>query len=289
MRCFAKFERRATFCAPEPELENPENIICDTLCKPQNMYCKRLKILCPDHYKGPYNEKGTLCAAPLYMYDDDFAFDFTTELEDLNVFLSKGYCKLKKENCDRHCNWTQVFLGSVDNFRINLLIKMEECAEMYRKGKREYSKRFDVVEMMQNYRITDKTDKYGMPKDVDFVNDLPDYFYKKHDWSEEVEVINERIQERLIEINEEAERKKEAEKAKKEAEKKTRGRKKVVNKKKPVVKRTRKPKVVPDKSKIVAPEKTVIVAPEKTVIVASENSNTRPEHNLMAMDIEMEE
>uniref|UniRef100_A0AC34RJ57 CXXC-type zinc finger protein 1 n=1 Tax=Panagrolaimus sp. JU765 TaxID=591449 RepID=A0AC34RJ57_9BILA len=232
MRCFMRIEKRTEFCGPDPEPENPENIICDAFCKQQNAFCKRLRLLCPDHYKGSLTEKLTVCAAPLFMYRDGFTFDFTNEIPNLEEMFNGGYCTRKKEECDRHHAWAQMFLGSIDNFRISLLNHMEEATEKYRKARRQYYKKFDVLDIMTNYRITDKTDKFGMPKDVDFINDTPAYFNTKRDWTKEIKEIEDRVQERLKKRFEEAEKKKEEEKAKKEAAKKARAAKKKPVKKK---------------------------------------------------------
>ncbi|KAE9554689.1 hypothetical protein FO519_002099 [Halicephalobus sp. NKZ332] len=278
-RCYNRITKRTFYCGPDPEPYNPENIICDAYCKTQNAYCKRLRLTCADHYKGALTNHVSICGAPRYMDREDFAFDFARPMDNLDDFFSMGYCSTKKEECEKHLNWAQLFLGSIDNYRLGLLRRMEVITEDYSKARRQYYKKFDVCDVIQNYTITKDTDRYGMPKDIDFVYDIPEYIKKNIDWSPEIDAIDEKIQEKLKNRFIEAERKKEAEKARKEAMKKTRAKKKVTKK-----------KTAPAKRKKPADDKkfegdNIETTPKASVdVTASRSDPNISETNVMVME-----
>lgn len=277
-RCYNRITKRTFYCGPDPEPYNPENIICDAYCKTQNAYCKRLRLTCADHYKGALTNHVAICGAPRYMDREDFTFDFARPMGNLDDFFSMGYCAAKKEECERHLNWAQLFLGSIDNYRLGLLRRMEVITEDYSKARRQYYKKFDVCDVIQNYTITKDTDRYGMPRDIDFVYDIPEYIKKNIDWSPEIDTLDEKIQEKLKNRFMEAERKKEAEKARKEAMKKTRAKKKVTKKKPAPTKRKK-----PDDKKLEGD--TTEITPKTSVdITASRSDPNFAESNVMAME-----
>lgn len=122
-------------------------------------------------------------------------------------------------------------MGSLDNYRLTLVRRVEQVKIRIVQLREQYNRRFDVCTLLQNYRITENTDKYGMPKDTDYINDVPEYIERKLDWSEEVAEINSRLQKKLNDRYAEAERKKEEAKAQNEALKKLKGKNKRLAKK----------------------------------------------------------
>uniref|UniRef100_A0AC34FC50 CpG binding protein C-terminal domain-containing protein n=1 Tax=Panagrolaimus sp. ES5 TaxID=591445 RepID=A0AC34FC50_9BILA len=239
MKCYFRIEKRTCFVGPYAQVQNPENIICDAYCKQQNAYCKRLQVLCSDHYKGFLTAKESVCGAPFAIYENGDIMNMQCPV-DKKTIISKGQCAMTKDACDRHHNWGLALLGSLDNYRLTVVRRIEQVKIRIVQLREQYNRRYDVCTLLQNYRITDETDKYGMPKNVDYVNSVPEYIEKKVEWSEEVAEINKRLQKRLDDRFAAAERKKEEEKAQLEAMKKLKGKnKRPAKKKNPPAKRGR--------------------------------------------------
>lgn len=72
----------------------------------------------------------------------------------------------------------------MDNYRLTVVRRVEQVKIRIVQLREQYNRRYDVCTLLQNYRITDETDNYGMPKNVDYVNSIPEYIEKKIEWSE---------------------------------------------------------------------------------------------------------
>uniref|UniRef100_A0A7E4ZX34 CXXC-type zinc finger protein 1 n=1 Tax=Panagrellus redivivus TaxID=6233 RepID=A0A7E4ZX34_PANRE len=230
LRCYMRIEKKTDFTSPIQATYNPDGIICDFFCKKEGAYCKRLRALCFDHTKGFLYDKLAICGAPLGFYNDDVPYNLAETL-DKDQFMSKGPCMLEKTACNNHVNWAQSLIGVIDNTRITLIQSMAELAERIRYLRDNVNRCFDIPTLLQTYTVDHTTDAFGMPKNVNFVTGLPEYFERKLDWTNEVKEINSRIQEKLNIRFKEQERVKEEEKNKKEAAKIARAKKR--GKKKP--------------------------------------------------------
>jgi COMPASS component SPP1 len=50
-RCFERLEKQSSFGTTHKVAVNPFNILCETHDKQTKTYCKRLRVVCPEHYK----------------------------------------------------------------------------------------------------------------------------------------------------------------------------------------------------------------------------------------------
>ncbi|KAK6009836.1 hypothetical protein OSTOST_25206, partial [Ostertagia ostertagi] len=51
-RCFVRSEKQTSFGTATPASFNPDNLFCEAYNKLNNTYCKRVRVICAEHYKG---------------------------------------------------------------------------------------------------------------------------------------------------------------------------------------------------------------------------------------------
>lgn len=69
------------------------NMFCDDYNPSNKTYCKRLRVLCPEHYKDPKIGDNEVCGCPLVT----------------NVFsLTGNFCRAPKKNCTKHYVWEKL-------------------------------------------------------------------------------------------------------------------------------------------------------------------------------------
>lgn len=78
-------------------------MFCDFFNPQQNTYCKRLRILCPEHSKEPKVSDDEVCGCPLVQ----------------NVFESTGeYCRQPRKKCAKHYCWEKLVRAEIDMERV---------------------------------------------------------------------------------------------------------------------------------------------------------------------------
>lgn len=69
------------------------NMFCDDYNPSNRTYCKRLRVLCPEHCKDPKIGDNEVCGCPLV----------------INVFSPTGnFCRIPKKNCTKHYVWEKL-------------------------------------------------------------------------------------------------------------------------------------------------------------------------------------
>ncbi|GMR32078.1 hypothetical protein PMAYCL1PPCAC_02273, partial [Pristionchus mayeri] len=127
-RCFARSEKQATYGTSVKCPVNPDGIFCDQFNKSNNSYCRRLRVICPEHYKGDIEEGVEVCGYPRAWFKSE-----STTLERLftsvDEIIGQGFCGISRKDCKKHCGWMTLILGLIDNRRLNYFQRMEELAE----------------------------------------------------------------------------------------------------------------------------------------------------------------
>lgn len=68
-------------------------MFCDDYNPSNKTYCKRLRVLCPEHCKDPKIGDNEVCGCPLVR----------------NVFSPTGnFCRAPKKNCTKHFVWEKL-------------------------------------------------------------------------------------------------------------------------------------------------------------------------------------
>lgn len=135
-RCFNKFESQASFGSIfKTRIEGGNSMFCD-FYNPLNMtYCKRLRVLCPEHTKDPKFNDDDVCGSPLTK----------------NVFeLTGDFCRAPKKSCFKHYCWEKIRRAEIDLERVRQWMKMDELVEQERQIKHSMASRSGLLGLLLN-------------------------------------------------------------------------------------------------------------------------------------------
>ncbi|CAG9814768.1 unnamed protein product [Phaedon cochleariae] len=109
------------------------NMFCDFFNMNNKTYCKRLRVLCPEHCKDPKIGDHEVCGCPLVT----------------NVFLSTGeFCRASKKSCTKHYVWEKLRRAEIDLERVRQWLKMDELLEKERQIRTSMANRAGVLALM---------------------------------------------------------------------------------------------------------------------------------------------
>ncbi|XP_068759395.1 CXXC-type zinc finger protein 1-like [Montipora capricornis] len=113
-KCYMKNESLTTFGSI---YKSAGNLFCDYYNSQQKIYCKRLRVLCPEHTKEPKISASDVCGCPVVW----------------NVFEETGdFCRASKRKCVKHYCWEKLRRAEIDLQRIQQWLKLEEAFEQER-------------------------------------------------------------------------------------------------------------------------------------------------------------
>ncbi|EFO25759.2 hypothetical protein LOAG_02720 [Loa loa] len=159
-RCFVRNEKQSCYGTPNKSQVNPYNIFCEQFNKANNTFCKRLRVLCSEHYKSTENAT-KVCGYPFAWNKNEFRPVIKT-FDDMQTLLQKGFCHCLRKNCLQHHNWVQNAMGLIDVELLNLLIKLDEWFEKKRTLQVSETMRGDVLSL-----FCDKTVRCNTPLNED--------------------------------------------------------------------------------------------------------------------------
>ena len=92
-KCFNKYESQSSFGSVFKTRIEGNIMFCDFYNPINKTYCKRLRVLCPEHCKDPKIGDNEVCGCPLVT----------------NVFDDSGdFCRAPKKACARHYVWEKL-------------------------------------------------------------------------------------------------------------------------------------------------------------------------------------
>ncbi|KAG5682963.1 hypothetical protein PVAND_012279 [Polypedilum vanderplanki] len=132
-RCFNKYESQASFGSVFKTRIEGNSMFCD-FYNPVNMtYCKRLRVLCPEHSKDAKVHDHDVCGSPLTK----------------NVFeLTGGFCRAPKKSCFKHYCWEKIRRAEIDLERVRQWMKMDELVEQERQIKAAMASRSGLLGLL---------------------------------------------------------------------------------------------------------------------------------------------
>lgn len=131
-RCFNKFESQTSFGSVFKT--KTEGVFCDYYNASAKTYCKRLKVLCPEHSKESGRAADDeVCGAPLTANCFEFRGDF---------------CRMLKKKCLKHHCWEKLRRAELDMQRVNLWLKMDELFEQEQKIRFQMANRGGVIGLL---------------------------------------------------------------------------------------------------------------------------------------------
>lgn len=133
-RCFNKYESQASFGSIyKTRVDGGNSMFCDFFNPISKTYCKRLRVLCPEHSKTPKVDDGDVCGCPLTK----------------NVFQLTGDCCLaQKKSCFKHYCWEKIRRAEIDLERVRQWMKIDELIEQERQIKQAMSSRSGLLGLL---------------------------------------------------------------------------------------------------------------------------------------------
>ncbi|XP_015760472.1 PREDICTED: CXXC-type zinc finger protein 1-like [Acropora digitifera] len=117
------------------------NLFCDYYNSQQKIYCKRLRVLCPEHTKEPKisASRSDVCGCPVVH----------------NVFEETGdFCRAFKRKCVKHYCWEKLRRAEIDLQRIQQWLKLEEAFEQERSLRFTAAQRGGVLGLLLHRTIS---------------------------------------------------------------------------------------------------------------------------------------
>nr|XP_017034951.1 CXXC-type zinc finger protein 1-like isoform X2 [Drosophila kikkawai] len=144
-KCFNKYESQASFGSIFQTRMEGNNMFCDFYNPASKTYCKRLRVLCPEHSKDPKVSDTDVCGAPLVN----------------NVFNPTGqFCRAPKKNCFKHYAWEKIRRAEIDLERVRQWLKMDDLMEQERMLRQQLTSRANLLGLMlhstYNHEVMDE-------------------------------------------------------------------------------------------------------------------------------------
>ncbi|KAL3982263.1 CpG binding protein zinc finger C terminal domain family protein [Acanthocheilonema viteae] len=150
-RCFVRNEKQSCYGTTNKSQVNPYNIFCEQFNKANNTFCKRLRVLCSEHYK--YTDDPTkICGYPFAWSKSEFR-PVIKMFGNMQALIQEGFCFSLRKNCLQHHNWIQNAMGLIDVELLNLLIKLDEWFEKKRILQVSETMRGDVLSLLCNKTV----------------------------------------------------------------------------------------------------------------------------------------
>ncbi|XP_014289319.1 CXXC-type zinc finger protein 1 [Halyomorpha halys] len=132
-KCFSKYESQASFGSMYKTRIEGNNMFCDFYNPLSKTYCKRLRVLCPEHTKDPIIGSNEACGCPIVKD----VFEVTNEL-----------CTYPKKFCYKHHCWEKLRRAEIDMERVRQWLKVDELFEQERLIRQKMVQRAGVLALM---------------------------------------------------------------------------------------------------------------------------------------------
>lgn len=142
-KCYRRIEAETTYGSNfETKVEGSRRLFCDNYNGQSGTYCKRLKVMCPEHNKEPKPDDVEVCGCPLQ----------SAEFYSLPIDQIE-HCQLSKKSCKKHFAWDRMYRAEIDIKRIRTLMKLDENLEERKKLEFVMSNRAGSALLMMNETI----------------------------------------------------------------------------------------------------------------------------------------
>ncbi|KAJ2941988.1 hypothetical protein O0L34_g10902 [Tuta absoluta] len=157
-KCFIKYEAQASFGSRHRTRIEGQSMFCDFFNPNNATYCKRLRVMCPEHFKDPKVSDTDVCGCPLVR----------------NVFEPTGqFCRAPKKACLKHYQWEKLRRAEIDMERVRQWLRLDELVEQERSIRLAMASRAGVLGLMLHStynhevmeRITGKANENGKLKE----------------------------------------------------------------------------------------------------------------------------
>lgn len=146
-KCFNKYESQSSYGSVYKTRIEGDNVFCDFYNPLQKTYCKRLRILCPEHSKEPKVSDDEVCGFPVVE----------------NVFEHTGeFCNVLKKKCSKHYCWDKFRRAEIDMEIVRQWLRLDELYEQERNTCMSMTSRGGVLGLMLHQTLSHDA-LYEMP------------------------------------------------------------------------------------------------------------------------------
>ncbi|XP_041969950.1 CXXC-type zinc finger protein 1-like [Aricia agestis] len=132
-KCFIKYEAQASFGSRHRTRIDGQSMFCDYYNPINGTYCKRLRVMCPEHFKDPKVSDTDVCGCPVVR----------------NVFEPTGeFCRAPKKSCLKHYQWEKLRRAEIDMERVRQWLRLDELVEQERSIRLAMASRAGVLGLM---------------------------------------------------------------------------------------------------------------------------------------------
>ncbi|XP_031552294.1 CXXC-type zinc finger protein 1-like [Actinia tenebrosa] len=135
-KCYMKNESLTTFGSA---YKSAGNLFCDFYNAQLGIYCKRLRVLCPEHTKEPKVPPNAVCGCPLVKN----VFEETSKI-----------CLALKRSCMRHYRWEKLRRAEIDLQKVQQWLKLEEVYEQQRQITNSSDRRGGVLALLLHQTLS---------------------------------------------------------------------------------------------------------------------------------------
>lgn len=165
-KCFSKYEGQSTFGSLYKTKIEGNHMFCDFYNPANRTYCKRLRVLCPEHFKDRKVGRNEICGCPLVK----------------DVFKETGeICYTSKKDCSRHFGWEKLRQAEIDMERVRQWLVIDETAEKLRVAMNRVSGRVGALPLLLNSTYDhDLKEKMTPEQDQQLLKSLEDSLVSRY-------------------------------------------------------------------------------------------------------------
>lgn len=131
--CFNKFESQTSFGSLYKTKIEGYQMFCDFYNQQAGTYCKRLRVICPEHTVDERVSDTAVCGFPLTK----------------DIFSITGeFCRVAKRECNAHYCWEKLRRAELDMDRVRQWLKIDDLFEQERQEKEIISRRAGVLGLL---------------------------------------------------------------------------------------------------------------------------------------------
>lgn len=136
-RCFSRYEAQSSLGSFYKT--KIDNLFCDVYNPHQKTYCKRLRVLCPEHSKDVKVGEQEVCGFPLVA----------------NAFEETGtFCRHLKKKCIKHFNWEKIRRALIDMERVQQWLRVDDLYEKEQRLRHSIESRGGVLSLMLHQTLS---------------------------------------------------------------------------------------------------------------------------------------
>ena len=142
-------------------------MFCDYYNPINHTYCKRLRVICPEHCKDPKISDSEVCGCPIVT----------------NVFKITGeFCRAPKKNCVKHYVWEKLRRAEIDMERVRQWLRIDELVEQERQIRLNMASRAGVLALLlhstYNHEIMERITQ---EQNIEQMKAMEEEFHRKYE------------------------------------------------------------------------------------------------------------